>query len=131
MGTAEEMVVERLFGDLEVASSIPGSRCVEVCVKVCTCSQGFLPGEVVVRGLLDVPGRQGQRLHVLHAVQSQHVHVVASRGLVLGDEAGLALGEEVLEDFLRAHLVVHAEEHRDPITARIFGVVKQLEGDVR
>jgi hypothetical protein len=26
---------------------------------------------------------------------------------------------------------VHAEEHRDPITARIFGVVKQLEGDVR
>ena len=98
---------------------------------MCTCSQGFLPGEVVVRGLLDFPGRQGQRLHVLHAVQSQHVHVVAFLGLVLGDEAGLAPGEQVLEDFLRTHLVVHAEEHRDPVTARVFGVVKQLEGGVR
>lgn len=93
---------------------------------VLTCSQGFLPGEVLVRGLLDVPGRQRQRLHVLHAVQPQHVHV-AALGLVLGDEAGLAPGEEVLEDLLRTHLVVHAEEHRDPITARIHGVFEQLE----
>lgn len=88
-----------------------------------TCSQGFLSAVVLLRGLPDVPGGQRQRLHVLHTLELQHVHVVAV-ALVPRNEAAFAPFEDIFDDLVSLDFVVHAEEHCDALTGRVFGVAE-------
>lgn len=76
---------------------------------------------VVVRRLRDIPGRQRQGVHVLQAVQPQHVHVGAA-AVVPRDEAALAPPQKVYDDVSGAHLIIHAEEHRHTLRRHVPGV---------
>lgn len=99
-------------------------------VRMCMCvlftwSQSFLSAAVILTGLPDVPGGQRQRLYVLQTSEFQHVHVVAV-ALVPWNEAAFLLFEHVLDDLFGLDLVVHAEEHCDPLAGHIFRVAEQL-----
>lgn len=91
-----------------------------------TCSESFLSLCVVVSRLSDVPAGDGQRVHVFHAVQLQHVHVVAVT-LVPGYETHLAAAEHVLKNGLSADFIVHAQEHGDTLAASVGGMFEQLQ----
>lgn len=47
-------------------------------------------------------------------------------GQVLGDEADFALPEGISEDLLRAHLIVHAQEHSDALATGVLWVTEEL-----
>ena len=75
---------------------------------------------------MDVPGCQRQRLHVLQTAELQHVHVAAA-ALISGNEAAFAMFKHIFDDFLSAHLVIHAEKHCNPLTGHILGMSEQLK----
>lgn len=96
------------------------------CVCMLTWSQCFLSARVIFSWLLDVPGCQRQRLHVLQTVELQHVHVAAA-ALISGNEAAFATFKHIFDDFLSAHLIIHAEKHCNPFTGHVLGMSEQLK----
>lgn len=47
-------------------------------------------------------------------------------GEVSGNEAHFAPLENVLEDILCAHLIMHVQEDSDTLTGQVFGMPEQL-----
>lgn len=96
-----------------------------VCFCVCTCSQSLLSALVIIGRLSDVPGGQGQRLHVLDTAELQHVHMAVA-ALVPWDEAAFASFEHVFNDLPCMNFIIHAEKHCNPLTGHILGMLEQL-----
>lgn len=99
-------------------------------MRVYTWGECLLSAEVIVSRLSNVPCGEGQLLHVLQTVELQHVHVAAA-ALVSGDEAAFTRFKHVFDDFLSAHLIMHAEKHCNPLTGHIPGVIEELEQEQR
>lgn len=91
-----------------------------------TCRQSFLPN-LVLSGLMNVPGRSGKRGDFLGRCQLHHIHVIALQ-LVPRDEAGFASPENVLDDLLCLDLVLHAQEDGNPFGLLIPTVGHHLNG---
>lgn len=62
----------------------------------------------------------------MQTVEFQHVHVTTVC-FVSGNEAAFPLFKDILDDFLCAHFVFHAEKHRNPHRGNILGVFEKLE----
>lgn len=62
----------------------------------------------------------------MQTVEFQHVHVITAH-LIFGNEAAFSLFKHILDDFLRAYFIFHAEEYRNSLTGHILGVFEKLE----
>lgn len=91
-----------------------------------TSIQCILSAAVIFCRLLNVPGCQRQRLHVLETVQFQHVHVTTT-AVISGNEAALTTSKYIVDYFLSANFIIHAEKHCNPPTLHILWVSEKLK----
>lgn len=62
----------------------------------------------------------------MQTVEFQHVHVITV-GLISGNKTAFSLFKHILEDFLCADFIFHAEERRNSHRGHILGVFEKLK----
>lgn len=62
----------------------------------------------------------------MQTVEFQHVHVITVL-FISGNETAFSSLKHILDDFLRAYFIFHAEEYCDSHTGHILGVVEKLK----
>lgn len=62
----------------------------------------------------------------MQTVEFQHVHVITV-SLISGNETAFSSFKHILEDFLRAYFIFHAEERSNSHRGHILGVFEKLK----